>query len=70
MILRPKSAGPGGTEYDKATYDAAVLRAEICQIANDHHFPAPPRFVDALLAEYTVRRKKRIGNRKDDVDPG
>lgn len=68
-MLRPKSAGPGGIEYEKSLYDAAVLRAEICQIANDHHFPAAPQFVDALLAEYTVRPKKQIGRRSGDVDP-
>lgn len=70
MILRPKSAGPGGTEYDKDTFTAAELRADLCRIANDIHYLAGAKIVDALLAEYTVHPKKGIGRRKKDVDPG
>lgn len=66
-MLRPKSAGPGGTKYDPVTFDAAVMRAELCRIAIDIDYRHGAKIVDALLEEYTFAPKRTKAWKKKPV---
>ncbi len=57
-MLRPKSAGPGGTKYDPVAFDAAAMRSDLCRIAIDVDYRSGAKIVDALLEEYTFAPKK------------
>lgn len=51
----------GGTEYNVRAFNAAVLRAELVEIVAHYSIGQAAKIVDALLADYSLTRRRRIG---------
>ena len=56
---------PGGEPLVEPVFNAATLRADLCQLAQSYAFPRGSKFVDELLRAYTVTRRKPRKNAAD-----
>jgi hypothetical protein len=57
---------PGGVEFDQKTFEEDRERADLCALANSISFPAGTKIVDAILKQYTIKRRRTIAKSKKD----
>jgi hypothetical protein len=58
-----EGAEPGGIEMTPAQIAAGELRADLCQLAQTFSFPKGSHFVEMLLADYNVTRKRTVAKK-------
>jgi hypothetical protein len=51
----------GGEEFDQKKFDAGLLRADLCELVQRYNFTNGAKAVDAILSQYTVKRRRVYG---------